>query len=144
MKKAFAVVLFLVFASALLSQDLEIEKAPAPLYRDLVLDGAGDPTIIYNKEQKAWFIFYTQRRSNIAIQNLGDCYGTAIGLAVSETNGRTWGSRAWRCFLLYIQGNYCLRMGLAALFGKKDRYQRYRAVGGVYREVRQRKQPGIS
>ena len=90
MKKAFAVVLFLFFASALLSQDLEIEKAPAPLYRDLVLDGAGDPTIIYNKEQKAWFIFYTQRRSNISIQNLGDCYGTAIGLAISETNGRTW------------------------------------------------------
>ena len=58
--------------------------------------------------------------------------------------GRTWGSRAWRSFLLTTQGNYCLRMGLAALFGKKDRYQRYRAVWRVYREERQRKQPGIS
>jgi hypothetical protein len=90
MKRNLGVILFFTFVSALFSQNIEIEKAPAPLYRDLVFDGAGDPAVIYNKEQNAWFVFYTQRRSNIAIQNLGDCYGTAIGLAISETNGKTW------------------------------------------------------
>jgi len=78
MKRNLGVILFFTFVSALFSQNIEIEKAPAPLYRDLVFDGAGDPAVIYNKEQNAWFVFYTQRRSNIAIQNLGDCYGTAI------------------------------------------------------------------
>jgi len=90
MKKNLWFVWLMVFAPAVFAQTFEIEKAQAPLYRDLVFDGAGDPAVIYNRAQNAWFIFYTQRRSNIAIQNLGDCFGTAVGLAISETNGKTW------------------------------------------------------
>jgi len=84
----FLTLLFII--TPLYAQKFEIEKAPAPLYRDLQYDGAADPAAVYNKEKNAWHIFYTQRRANIAIQNLGDCYGTAIGIAISETNGKTW------------------------------------------------------
>ena len=90
MKKHLWLVLVLVLAGAALAQNFDIDHAPAPLYRDLVFDGAGDPAVVFNRATKAWFIFYTQRRSNIAIQNLGDCFGTQIGLAISETDGRTW------------------------------------------------------
>jgi hypothetical protein len=90
MKKHLWLIGLLALAPIIQAQTFDIEHAPAPLYRDLVFDGAGDPTVVFNRVTEAWFIFYTQRRANIAIQNLGDCYGTQIGLAVSETNGRTW------------------------------------------------------
>jgi hypothetical protein len=90
MKRILVVILLSTLGPALGAQTLEVEKAPAPLYRDLVFDGAADPAIIYNRDRNAWFIFYTQRRANIAVQGLADCYGNAIGMAVSETAGRTW------------------------------------------------------
>ena len=36
----------------------------APLFRDPIYDGAADPTIIWNPKEKAWWIFYTNRRAS--------------------------------------------------------------------------------
>ncbi|MBE0698764.1 MAG: glycosyl hydrolase, partial [Anaerolineaceae bacterium] len=37
--------------------------APAPLFRDPIYDGAADPTIIWNREEKSWWLLYTNRRA---------------------------------------------------------------------------------
>ena len=47
-----------------------LHKAPAPLYRDPVYDGAADPTVVYNKEKKEWWMFYSQRRANQQTANV--------------------------------------------------------------------------
>lgn len=67
-----------------------LHKAPAPLYRDPIYDGAADPTIIYNKEKKEWWMFYTQRRANVQSANVAFCYGVNIGVATSNDHGQTW------------------------------------------------------
>ena len=36
---------------------------PAPLFRDPIFDGASDPTVIWNKKEACYYMFYTQRRS---------------------------------------------------------------------------------
>src|SRR5215831_12042126 len=38
-----------------------VHKAPAPLFRDPIFDGAADPVVVYNREKKQWWMFYTQR-----------------------------------------------------------------------------------
>ena len=42
------------------------ETAPKPLFDDPVYHGAADPAIIYNKQKKKWWMFYTNRRANAA------------------------------------------------------------------------------
>jgi hypothetical protein len=39
--------------------------AAKPLFRDPVYDGAADPTVIYNRVEKKWFMFYTNRRASL-------------------------------------------------------------------------------
>ncbi|MCA9734240.1 family 43 glycosylhydrolase, partial [candidate division KSB1 bacterium] len=39
--------------------------APKPLFRDPIYDGAADPAIIWNREEKRWFMLYTNRRANL-------------------------------------------------------------------------------
>lgn len=65
-------------------------KAPAPLFRDPVTDGAADPVMIYNPIEKAWWMLYTQRRANLELPGVAFCYGNAIGVASSADQGRTW------------------------------------------------------
>ena len=82
-----------VFKGVVMSQAKDtgkIHKAPAPLYRDPIYDGAADPVVIYNRETKEWWMFYTQRRANVQSANVAFCYGTAIGIAVSSDNGQSW------------------------------------------------------
>jgi hypothetical protein len=66
--------------------------APKPLYRDPIMDGASDPTIIWSPRDKKWFMFYTSRRANVT--GLGDgvawVHGTPIGIATSSDGGVTW------------------------------------------------------
>src|SRR6187402_3820224 len=69
---------------------IKMHKAPAPLYRDPVYDGAADPVVIYNRDKKEWWMFYTQRRANMQTANVAFCYGTAIGVATSNDHGQTW------------------------------------------------------
>ena len=66
--------------------------APAPLYRDPIFDGAADPSLIWNDRERAWWIFYANRRANApdAQDGVRWCHGTDIGIASSTDGGLTW------------------------------------------------------
>ncbi|MEP6951985.1 MAG: family 43 glycosylhydrolase [Ginsengibacter sp.] len=64
--------------------------APAPLFRDPVTDGAADPVLVWNREEKKWWMFYTQRRANEESPDVAYCYGNDIGVASGEGNGQRW------------------------------------------------------
>ncbi len=67
--------------------------ASRPLFRDPVHDGAADPSLIWNREQKKWMMFYTNRRADLAAPDPRDVawvHGTAIGIADSKDGGLTW------------------------------------------------------
>lgn len=64
--------------------------APKPLYRDPVFDGAADPSIVYDKLNRHWVMFYTNRRANQAeLDNVSWVHGTPIGMATS-VDGARW------------------------------------------------------
>lgn len=65
--------------------------ANKPLFRDPVFDGAADPTIIWNKKEKKWFIFYTNRRATASdAKGVTWVHGCRIGIAESSDDGATW------------------------------------------------------
>ena len=68
-------------------------QAPAPLFRDPIYDGAADPTIIYNREEKAWYMLYTSRRANVDCRHMAWAHGTEIGVASSSDGGAFWNYR---------------------------------------------------
>jgi len=70
---------------------LEAQKtAPKPLYDDPVYHGAADPVVIYNKQKKKWWMFYTNRRASLNDSTgVAWVHGTRIGIAESE-DGREW------------------------------------------------------
>lgn len=66
-------------------------KAPKPLYRDPIHDGAADPVVIWNQKEKKWFMFYTNRRANVeGLDGVTWVHGTRIGIAESLDGGVTW------------------------------------------------------
>ena len=67
-----------------------VRKAAAPLYRDPITDGAADPVLIWNRQEKTWWMLYTQRRANQETADVAYCYGNGIGIAESADNGKTW------------------------------------------------------
>ena len=66
------------------------QVAPAPLFRDPITDGAADPVMIYNQQEKSWWMLYTQRRANTEAPDVAYCYGNPIGIASSSDHGHTW------------------------------------------------------
>jgi len=70
-----------------------MNTAPAPLFRDPIYDGAADPVVIWNRQEKAWWMLYTNRRANVACQGVAWVHGTDIGVASSADNGLTWNYR---------------------------------------------------
>jgi hypothetical protein len=65
--------------------------ASKPLYRDPVYDGAADPVVIWNRGEKKWFMFYTNRRANLpGLDGVTWVHGTPIGIAESADGGATW------------------------------------------------------
>lgn len=89
--------LILFFLSLLTPNNLVAQKnsqgklADKPLFRDTIFDGAADPTIIWNKNEKKWFMFYTNRRANAKNETgVTWVHGTRIGIAESLDNGATW------------------------------------------------------
>lgn len=65
-------------------------KAPKPVFRDPVYDGAADPVVIWNPEVKKWWMFYTNRRANqTQLPGVSWVHGTPIGIAES-TDGANW------------------------------------------------------
>jgi hypothetical protein len=65
--------------------------ADKPLFRDPVYDGAADPTVIWNQNEKKWYMFYTNRRANASgLDGVSWVHGTHIGIAESADGGATW------------------------------------------------------
>lgn len=55
-----------------------------------MFDGAADPTVIYNRAEKEWWMFYTQRRAGIPVVGVSGSFGCAVGIASSADQGKTW------------------------------------------------------
>ncbi len=74
------------------SNKVDPRTPPAPLYRDPVFDGAADPSLVWNDRERAWWVFYTNRRANApdAQDGVRWCHGTDIGIASSADGGRIW------------------------------------------------------
>jgi hypothetical protein len=69
----------------------QLRKAPAPLYRDPVHDGAADPTLIWNREEKCWWMLYTNRRADADDEKgVKWVHGTDLGIASTPDGGATW------------------------------------------------------
>jgi hypothetical protein len=68
----------------------ELSLTPAPLFRDPLFDGAADPTVIWNRAEKAWWIVYTNRRASLDLPGFEWVHGTDIGIAQSRDGGATW------------------------------------------------------
>jgi len=65
--------------------------AKRPLFRDPIYDGAADPVVIWNKKEKKWFMFYTNRRAKAeSLDGVRWVHGTRIGIAESIDGGATW------------------------------------------------------
>ena len=64
--------------------------APAPLFRDPIYDGASDPVIIWNRQEKNWWLLYTQRRANVDAPGVAWVHGCDIGVARSADDGHSW------------------------------------------------------
>jgi len=65
--------------------------APKPLFRDPVHDGAADPALVWNRGEKKWFMFYTNRRADLRAEpGVAWVHGTRIGIAESADGGATW------------------------------------------------------
>jgi sucrose-6-phosphate hydrolase SacC (GH32 family) len=83
----------LLFAMALFCAGITYaQKGPAthPLFDDPNEHGAADPVVIYNKQQKMWWMFYTNRRATLNdTTGVKWVHGTRIGIAESR-DGKTW------------------------------------------------------
>lgn len=93
--------------------------AEAPAFRDPVTDGAADPCVVFNRGEKMWYMFYTQRRANTEACDVAYCYGNKIGVACTDNNGRNWYYRGtldldfepghntfWAPDVVYQEGTY--------------------------------------
>ena len=91
--------MLLLAIAALLSKADDLKTAgaanpaPKPLYRDPVHDGAADPSLIWNRAEQKWMMFYTNRRADLSSSDPKDVawvHGTQIGIAESKDRGTTW------------------------------------------------------
>jgi sucrose-6-phosphate hydrolase SacC (GH32 family) len=65
--------------------------ASKPLFRDPIYDGAADPVVIWNQQEKKWFMLYTNRRANVkGLDGVTWVHGTRIGIAESSDGGASW------------------------------------------------------
>jgi hypothetical protein len=72
----------------------QVRQADKPLFRDPILDGAADPVVIWNRQERKWFLFYTNRRANVPdLPGVSWVYGSPIGIAESSDGGATWSYR---------------------------------------------------
>ena len=94
MKKC--LVLVMAFAGAAWAQALvhaadEGLIVHKPLYRDPLYDGAADPVVLWNPTVRRWWMFYTNRRANVAgLSGVAWVHGTPLGIAESADQGATW------------------------------------------------------
>jgi hypothetical protein len=87
--------LFMLFGilmfSAVFGQESKGKLAEKPVFTDPVYDGAADPVIVWNKKEKKWFMFYTNRRAtDMTLDGVKWVHGTRIGIAESTDGGASW------------------------------------------------------
>jgi hypothetical protein len=65
-------------------------RAPKPLFRDPVHDGAADPVVVWNPQVHRWWMFYTNRRANVpGLSGVAWVHATRLGIAESG-DGANW------------------------------------------------------
>jgi sucrose-6-phosphate hydrolase SacC (GH32 family) len=80
----------LIGTSCSISRNSPLQKADKPLFRDPVFDGAADPVVVWNLQEKKWFMFYTNRRAKMdSLDGVTWVHGTRIGIAESK-DGASW------------------------------------------------------
>ena len=80
--------------------------AAKPLFRDPVHDGAADPVLCWNRSERKWFMFYTNRRANVPnTPGVSWVHGTRIGIAESSDGGASWKYRG-TADIDYGEGEY--------------------------------------
>lgn len=82
--------LLLFFLSLVIHSSLFAQQPDAPLFRDPIYDGAADPIVIWNRSEQNWWMLYSARRANQPLPDVAFCYGTNVGIASSDDNGKTW------------------------------------------------------
>jgi len=112
------------------SQNITVGKgykvADKPLFRDPKFDGAADPTLIWNKKEKKWFMFYTNRRANLKETHGVDwVHGTPIGIAESTDGGATW---KYRCDAKINYGGKDYTYWAPDVIEEKGRYHMFLTV----------------
>src|SRR5688572_10198231 len=86
----FRIPVFLLTMLLLATVTFSQKTAPKPLFDDPIYHGAADPSIIYNKHSKTWWMFYTNRRAALNDSTgVAWVHGTRIGIAESK-DGKTW------------------------------------------------------
>jgi beta-xylosidase len=81
--------LLCVLSAFVVKNSFAQKTATKPLFDDPVYHGAADPVIIYNKQKKKWWMFYTNRKASIQDSTVQWVHGTRIGIAESK-DGRKW------------------------------------------------------
>ncbi|MXN91495.1 family 43 glycosylhydrolase [Flavobacterium sp. Sd200] len=91
MKSIQYIILFLFIPGFIIAQSEGVKTpAPKPLFDDPVYHGAADPTIVWNKKAKKWWMFYTNRRAgDSTATGVTWVHGTDIGIAESA-DGVKW------------------------------------------------------
>ena len=111
--------MLVVIPSAKAQKRDTIRNAPAPMYNDPIYDGAADPVMVWNHEEKQWWMLYTTRRANMPTVDVSAYYGNKIGVASTADQGATWifrgyldleFERGWNTFwapdVVYDHGTY--------------------------------------
>ncbi|MBN2611636.1 MAG: family 43 glycosylhydrolase [Bacteroidales bacterium] len=128
--------IFLTSSFTLTAQKFNRGKtADKPLFRDPVYDGAADPVLIWNKAEKKWFMFYTNRRANARdLDGVTWVHGTRIGIAESADGIATWKYRD-TCDINYREGEYT--HWAPEVIEHNDTYHMYLTyVPGVFKDWR--------
>lgn len=106
-----------------------------PLYRDPIFGGPTDPVVVWNREKRQWWMFYTARRASAPAQGVSWVHGTDIGIAVSEDAGATWlyvgtargldyepgRNTYWAPEIFWAEGSY--QMFVSYIRGVPDRWE---------------------
>jgi sucrose-6-phosphate hydrolase SacC (GH32 family) len=80
----------IIVISLLFIQSIGNAQVKKPLYRDPSYDGAADPVVVWNKSEKKWFMYYTNRRAKAdGLDGVSWVHGTRIGIAESQ-DGINW------------------------------------------------------
>ena len=106
-----------------------------PLYRDPIFDGPTDPVVVWNREKREWWMFYTARRAAAPGQGVSWVHGTDIGIAISEDAGENWlyigtargldyepgRNTYWAPEIFWAEGSY--QMFVSYIRGVPDRWE---------------------